>query len=112
MRYLSGLKDKEGDALGRFNIPRVDETMAILHEITPKALRLDVTHIRGVPFSGEGGDVGNARRRDTWSRSLKNIRAGDDIQIETFAWLFQYKVDWVRIVAPNDKKGLALSTEP
>ena len=112
MRYLSGLKGKEGDVLGRIDIPRVGVKVAILQGIASKTLRLGVGHIRGTPLLGEDGNVGNARRRDTWFRSLKNIRTGDDIQIETFAWLFLHKVDWVRIVAPNDKKGLALSTEP
>jgi sortase A len=107
----SGRPVKEGEVLGRIDIPRIGVTVAILQGTKSKTLRLGVGHIEGTPLPGEGGNVGIAGHRDTWFRNLKDIRTGDDIQIETAAGLSQYKVDWVQIVAPNDLGVLAPSTE-
>ena len=107
---LSG-QVKEGDLLGRIEIPRIDVSVAILQGTKSETLQLGVGHIQGTPLPGEGGNVGIAGHRDSWFRSLKDIQTGDDIQIETPAGLSQYRVDWVQIVAPGDMGVLASSTE-
>jgi LPXTG-site transpeptidase (sortase) family protein len=108
---LSGRTAKEGEVLGRIDIPRIGLTVAILQGTQSKTLRLGVGHIRGTPLPGQGGNVGIAGHRDTWFRNLKDIRTGDEIQIETVAGLSKYKVDWAQIVAPNDTSVLAPSVE-
>ncbi len=108
---LSGGPAKEGEVLGRIDIPRIGLTVAILQGTKSKTLRLGVGHIRGTPLPGQGGNVGIAGHRDTWFRNLKDIRTGDEIQIETVAGLSKYKVDWAQIVAPNDVSVLAPSAE-
>jgi len=108
---LSGRAAREGDVLGRIHIPRVRVSVAILQGTRPRTLRLGVGHILGTPLPGESGNAGIAGHRDTWFRNLKDIRAGDDIQIETVAGLSHYQVDWVRVVAPNDTSVLAPSVD-
>ncbi len=100
---------KEGDVLGRIEIPRLRATVAILEGTTSQTLRLGVGHIKGTALPGERGNAGIAGHRDTYFRTLKNIRPGDEIDIETTTGLYRYRVDWVQIVAPSDTEVLAPS---
>jgi len=99
----------EGDVLGRIEIPRLGMMVAILEGTKPRTLRLGVGHISGTALPGEPGNIGIAGHRDTFFRDLKDIRASDEIQIQTATGLSRYEVDWVRIVAPRDIRVLAPS---
>jgi len=100
---------KEGDVLGRIEIPRLGLKVAILEGTTSQTLRLGVGHIEGTAFPGETGNVGIAGHRDTYFRALKDIRAHDEIQIQTATGLSRFEVDSVRIVDPGDTGVLAPS---
>ena len=102
---------KEGDLLGRIEIPRLGMTVAILEGTKSPTLRLGVGHISGTAIPGEPGNIGIAGHRDTYFRDLKDIRASDEIQIQTATGLSRYEVDWVRIVTPDDIGVLAPSAE-
>lgn len=102
---------KEGDLLGRIEIPRLGLKVAILEGTTSRTLRLGAGHIKGTALPGEPGNIGIAGHRDTFFRDLKDIRSSDEIQIQTAARLSRYEVDRVRIVAPNDIGVLAPSAE-
>jgi sortase (surface protein transpeptidase) len=88
---------KEGDVLGRIEIPRLGMTVAILEGTTSQTLRLGVGHIEGTALPGEPGNIGIAGHRDTYFRALKDIRAKDEIQIETATGLSRYEVESVQI---------------
>ena len=100
---------REGDVLGRIEIPRLGMTVAILEGTTAQTLRLGVGHIDGTALPGEAGNIGIAGHRDTYFRALKDIRANDEIQIQTATSLSRYEVDRVRIVTPDDTGILAPS---
>lgn len=102
---------REGDVLGRIEIPRLGVMVAILEGTTSRTLRLGVGHIGGTALPGGPGNSGIAGHRDTFFRALKDIRTGDKIQIETATGLSQYQVDSVQIVAPGDTGVLAPTTE-
>jgi sortase A len=102
---------KEGDVLGRIEIPRLGMTMAILEGTTSQTLRLGVGHIEGTAAPGEQGSIGIAGHRDTYFRALKDIRMSDEIQVQTATGLSRYEVDWVQIVDPGDTRVLAPSSE-
>ena len=59
-------------------------------------------HIAGRALPGEPGNAGIAGHRDTYFRALKDIRTGDEIQIQTAAGLSSYEVNSVQIVTPDD----------
>jgi len=101
---------KEGDVLGRIEIPRLGVKVAILEGTTAKTLQLGVGHIAGTAFPGELGNIGIAGHRDTSFRVLKDIRTDDEIRIQTATGLSRYEVDSVQIVAPGDTEVLAPST--
>jgi sortase A len=103
---LSGAVAKEGDLLGRIEIPRLGIKVAILEGTTSQTLRLGVGHIEGTARPGERGNIGIAGHRDTFFRDLKGIRTSDEIQIQTATGFSRYVVDWVRIVSPGDTKVL------
>jgi sortase A len=97
---------KQGEVLGRIEIPRLGMTIAILEGTSAQTLRLGVGHIEGTAFPGEQGNSGIAGHRDTFFLPLKDIRTNDEIRIQTAAGISRYHVDWVRIVAPDDTNVL------
>jgi sortase A len=56
---------KEGDLLGRIDIPRLKIGVAILEGTSSQTLRLGVGHIEGTALPGEPGNMGIAGHRDT-----------------------------------------------
>jgi sortase A len=100
---------KKGDVLGRIEIPRLGLMVAIVEGTTSRTLEVGVGHIEGTALPGEPGNIGIAGHRDTYFRALKDIHMGDEIRIQTAIGLSRYKVDRVRIVAPDDMSVLTPS---
>jgi sortase A len=102
---------KDGDLLGRIDIPRLGVSVAVLQGTNSRMLRLGAGHIEDTPLPGEPGNIGIAGHRDTFFRELKDIRPKDEIQLQTATGLFRYEVDWARVVTPDDVSVLAPSTD-
>ncbi|MGD0097760.1 MAG: class D sortase [Terracidiphilus sp.] len=98
----SKLALKEGDVLGRIEISRIGLSVVVLEGTTSQTLRRGVGHIEGTALPGERGNIGIAGHRDTYFRALKDIRANDEIQLETASGIAKYDVDWIQITAPSD----------
>ena len=92
----------EGALIGRIEIPRVGVSAIILHGTGPKTLRRGVGHIPGTPLPEHGGNFGLAGHRDSFFRPLKDIRKGDVIELTTLDGTFDYKVEWTKIVTPEE----------
>ena len=101
---------KQGDVLGRMDIPRLGMSIAVLQGASSRNLRLGAGHIEGTPLPGESGNSALAGHRDTFFRGLKDVRTNDEIQFQTATGLFRYAVDWVKIVEPDDMTVLEPST--
>ncbi len=106
---LPGSATKEGDLLGRLEIPQLGMKVAILEGTTSQTLAVGVGHIKGTALPGEQGNIGIAGHRDTYFRALKNIHSGDEIRIQTSTGLSRYMVDKLQVVAPEDVSVLAYS---
>jgi len=102
---------KEGEVLGRIEIPRLGLKVAILQGTSSATLRAGAGHIEGTPLPGERGNTGIAGHRDTWFRDLKDVRASDEILVETATGVGRYQVDWIQITNPADVGILAPSNE-
>jgi sortase A len=102
---------RDGDVLGRIEIPRIGVSVAVLQGTTSRTLRLGVGHIKGTAFPGEPGNIGIAGHRDTYFRALKDIRRDDEIQLETATGIARYEVDWIQITSPSDVGVLAPAAE-
>ena len=103
---------KEGDVMGRMDIPRIGVSVAVLQGTESRTLRLGVGHIKRTALPGEPGNVGIAGHRDTYFRALKDIRKDDEIQLQTATGIAMYIVDWIKITSPNDVGVLAPTVEP
>jgi len=102
---------KPGDVLGRLDIPRLGLSVAVLQGTRSQMLRLGAGHIANTPLPGETGNSAIAGHRDTFFRDLKDIRGQDEIQFQTATELFRYRVDWVKVVEPEDISVLDPSTD-
>jgi sortase A len=103
---------KEGDVLGRIEIPKIGVSVAVLEGTTSRTLRVGVGHIAGTALPGEPGNVGIAGHRDTYFRGLKEIRNDDEILLQTASGAVSYKVDWIQITDPRDGGIVPPRTEP
>jgi sortase A len=72
---------------------------------------LGAGHVAGTPLPGDPGNSGIAGHRDTFFRGLKDVREDDEIQLQTATALTHYRVEWVKIVEPNDSAVLESSTK-
>jgi sortase A len=59
---------------------------------------------------GEWGNVALAGHRDTFFRPLRDIQLGDEIRFRTSEHSFDYLVESIEVVAPNDTQVLEPST--
>src|SRR5882724_3475690 len=92
----------EGEALGRLEVPRLDVSVMVAQGVSGTTLRRAAGHIPGTSLPGQMGNVGIAGHRDTFFRSLKDIRKNDTLTLRTLDSTYQYVVDSTQIVSPDD----------
>jgi sortase A len=99
----------EGSLVGRIEIPRVGVESVVLEGADDSTLRRGVGHIpeTALPGHGTSGNVGLAAHRDSFFRGLKDIRKNDIIRLQTLDGTFRYRVEWTRIVLPEETSVLA-----
>jgi sortase A len=95
--------------IGRLQIPRLNLSVMVREGADEGTLRQAVGHIPGTALPGKLGNVGLAGHRDTFFRSLRNIRADDEIQVETTHGSYRYLVKSTKIVTPRDVSVLEAS---
>lgn len=93
--------------LGRIEIERLDVSAVVIEGDSKGTLLRGVGHIRGTALpQEEGGNVGIAGHRDTFFRALESVNEDDVIQLRTSDGTFRYRVDWTRVVAPDETSVL------
>ncbi len=96
----------------RIAIPRLN-VKAIVREGTDEStLRRAVGHVPGTAKPGDEGNVGLAGHRDSFFRPLHDVRRDDRIVVETLKATYEYVVDSIKIVGPDDVSVLAPTKEP
>lgn len=101
----------EGSAVGEMNIPRLGLNAVFVQGDSPKILRHAVGHISDTALPGEPGNVVLTAHRDGFFRPLRDIRAGDTIELKTLEGEFAYQVDWTKVVSPSEVEVLQSSSE-
>jgi sortase A len=96
--------------IGRLRIPRIQVAVMVREGADAGTLRRAVGHIPGTALPGKSGNVGLAGHRDTFFRSLRNIKKDDAIDLETESGTYRYLVESTRIVGPRDVSVLAAAT--
>lgn len=98
-----------GERIGEIEIPRLELRAVILQGDSSRVLRRGVGHLPNTAMPGESGNIGLAGHRDTFFRPLRHIRSGDMIILYSSAGTFQYQVESMRIVSPQDIQVLRSS---
>jgi sortase A len=101
-----------GSIVGRLEIPRLGTSVVVFEGTDAGTLDLGAGHWSGSPLPGADGNVVMAAHRDTFFRSLRNIRDDDAVDVATTEGTRHYLVDSTRIVNPNDLAVLAPTSEP
>jgi sortase A len=102
----------EGSLVGRVEIPRLGVSAIILEGVDSTTLRRGVGHIPETPLPGGTGNVGLAAHRDSFFRGLKGIRKDDLVKVKTLDGTYRYRVEWTRIVDPEDTEVLIGEASP
>jgi sortase A len=97
--------------IGRIEIPRLLLSAVVVEGVDKTTLRRAVGHIPGTALPGQSGNVGLAGHRDTFFRSLKDVRIKDEVQFSTLKGDFKYEVVSLGVVEPDNVGVLAPSGE-
>ena len=92
----------EGSAIGEIRIPRLGLKAIVAEGESTGVLQRAVGHLADTALPCESGNVVLAGHRDTLFRSLKWIRIGDAIALNTQYGDFEYVVEWTTVVGPED----------
>jgi sortase A len=101
-----------GSTIGRLEIPRINISAVVREGSDEKTLKRAAGHVPYTPLPGEHGNVGIAAHRDSFFRNLRNIREGDVIRMKTSWGLYEYKVDLLDIVMPENVEVLDPTSAP
>jgi sortase A len=100
----------EGEAIGEIQVPRLGLKAIVVQGDSPANLKRAVGHLSKSALPGEWGNVALAGHRDTFFRTLRDIRLGDEIKFKTRERSFEYLVESIEVVAPTDIRVLESST--
>jgi sortase A len=102
---------KEGDALTRIKIPKIDVDTIVVEGTSASALRAGAGHYPQTPLPCEGGNVAIAGHRTTYGKPFANVdrlAKGDVIVLETPVGSCTYEVQKTPFpVEPNDFSVIA-----
>jgi len=101
-----------GMPIAKLEIPRLKFSVVVLEGIADSILKRGVGHVPETALPGKPGNVGIAAHRDTFFRSLKDIRDGDLIRLRTYDGVFDYRVEWTRVVKPAAVDVLDVTDAP
>jgi sortase A len=95
-----------GSVLADLDIPRIGLSVMVTEGTDESRLRLGAGHLVGSALPGEVGNVVVAAHRDTFFRSLRDIRAGDLVDLTSPEGTYHYRVEWTSVVSPTDTQAL------
>jgi len=105
-------KEASSPPLAVIRIPRLGIEAPVLEGTSEFALNRGVGHIEDTPRPGGEGNSGLAGHRDGFFRGLKDIAAGDVLELETRTSVARYRVDKTWIVDPEDVSVLDPTATP
>ena len=103
---------KQGDVMGKLEIPGLGLSVAILEGDDAATLLRGAGHIRGTALPGGLGNIGLAGHRDTFFRPLRGIAPGMEIRLSGETGSYRYVVDSSEIVMPEAVDVLSIGSKP
>ncbi|HEX6323500.1 MAG TPA: class D sortase [Vicinamibacterales bacterium] len=113
-RAVSGVarrRDTRG-LIGSIEIPRLGVSAIVREGVDAPTLRRAVGHVPETALPGDAGNIALAAHRDSFFRPLKDVRAGDVINLRTPDGDFTYVVRETRVTGPAEMSVLAPTAEP
>jgi sortase A len=103
-----------GAWVAKLDAPSVRLSATVLEGSDDATLARGAGHIEGTAYPWEpgGGNVGIAGHRDTTFRAVRNLRAGDPIDITTSERVYHYRITKTFIVDPADVYVLDRTDQP
>jgi len=102
----------DGGLIGRVEIPRLHLSAVVFQGADSDVLDHGVGHVNSSPLPGQRGNVVLAAHRDTFFRSLRNIRKGDVVTVTTESGPRNYEVRSTEIVKPTETSVLDPTAQP
>ncbi|HET7705636.1 MAG TPA: class D sortase [Thermoanaerobaculia bacterium] len=93
-------------ALGRIEIPRIGVAAIVKDGADEETLARAVGRVPGSARPGQVGNMVLAGHRDTFFRPLRDIKVNDRIRMVVPPNTYEYKVDSVMVVSPEDTNVL------
>lgn len=88
--------------VGRLEIHRIGISAVVMEGVDNQTMAVAVGHVPGTPQPGQRGNAVLAAHRDTFFRPLRNIKANDQITVDTGSRVVRYRVTSTEIVDPHD----------
>jgi len=110
--YSDSLSQRAGTPLAVLRITKVGLEVPVLEGTSELVLNRAVGHIPGTDGPGQQGNIGIAGHRDGFFRALKDVEAGDLIELESLDRTDSYRVDQAVIVSPSDTSVLKRRANP
>lgn len=110
--HINDRRSHPGQAIAVLRIPKLNLDVPVLEGTDAITLNRGVGRIRGTSFPGQTGNIGIAGHRDGFFQGLKDIHAGDRIELLTAQRTDIYVVERTVIVDPNDVSVLENGTAP
>jgi len=101
-----------GHAIAVLRIPKLNLEVPVLEGTDAITLNRGVGRIRGTALLGQNGNIAIAGHRDGFFHGLKDIHAGDRIELRSAQRTDIYIVDRTVIVDPNDVSVLENGAAP
>jgi sortase A len=101
-----------GELVGRVSIPRLGISTVIFEGTDEPVLNQGVGHLTGSALPGLAGNVVLAGHRDSFFRPLRNIRAGDMVEVTTAGGSRSYLVQTTEIITPDKVSVLEPTKAP
>ncbi len=102
----------DGTPVGEVEIPKLHFSAVVFQGTSDGILAQGVGHLDASAFPGQTGNVVLAAHRDTFFRSLRNIRIGDLVQLTTPYGVRTYAVDSTEVVKPTEVGVVASTATP
>jgi sortase A len=107
LNFQSALAQSSDPPSAMLRVPKIHLEVPVYEGTDELNLNRGVGRIIGTSKPGEPGNVGIAGHRDGFFRGLKDIQAGDAVELSTLQVTQQFVVDQIQIVKPDNVIVLA-----
>jgi len=109
--YEDSLKIESAPPLGILTINKINLQVPIYNGTDDVTLDRGAGRIKGMAKMDEDGNLGISGHRDGFFRGMKDVKVGDDIDIQTTLGTENYEVTSIIIIPKEDASVLAPTTE-